>query len=117
MSPRGLGRGSGRSGSSRNRRKVSAKVTEKIAETIARKNREADTVYWLSFIPIGKTAPPLGKFHLPSPDDPWRIMLPGNPQSNPNFIPRAIREFEKKHNVKHWRDIATGFDCLHEYTG
>lgn len=39
-------------------------------------------------------------------DDPWCIRLPRNPKEDQQLIKEAIEEFEKKHNIKSWSEIA-----------
>ena len=99
----------------RSARKLTAKTKREIAIAASRSNREADTAYWLTFVPIGvDSAPPLQHL-VPSPDDRWRVMLPGNPKSNPEFIERAIAQFESNHSVGSWKELAERYYADERY--
>ena len=79
------------------------------AREIALQNREADTVYWINFVPIDEQAlPPLTTFH-PTNDDPWRIVVANNPESDSDTIQKAIAIFEHRHNICSWREISARY--------
>ncbi len=88
----------------RNRPKMSRDARKTLREN-TRLDREKDTIYWLVFEPKpGISVPTKEEFDLWS--DPWRVRLLGNPKRQPEIIEAAIREFESKHNVKSWTEIA-----------
>jgi hypothetical protein len=87
----------------------SAKQKKALSMETARRNREADTVYWVTFIPIGKQgAPKMTTIH-PEDSDPWRIRLSSNPRANPSVIEQAIKSFERRNGVKAWTEIASQY--------
>ena len=66
---------------------------------------ESNTVYWLVFTPkpgIVVSRDEQSKLF----GSPWRILLPGNPDNQPDFIQDAIRIFETNFNIKSWLEIA-----------
>lgn len=75
---------------------------------------ERDTVYWLCFVPKSGPAPSAQEDFDPSAS-PWCIRLFGNPKRNPDFITLAVREFETKHNVKSWEELAIGHNVYRRY--
>ena len=100
----------------RNSRKMPAKVKEQLAEDRRAANREKDTVYWLVFLPIHGIV-------TPSNEEAQRfvarfaIQLLGNPKNNPEFIEKAIGQFEAERGVKSWKELAVSYRIEALYEG
>ena len=85
----------------KSRRQIQQERTERERAT----DEEMDTVYWLVFTPQpGIVIAPDEQPH--QPPSPWRVLLPGNPEHNPELIQLAIIAFEQRFNVASWAEIA-----------
>ena len=103
----------------RNVRKMSAQVKQERAKRTGIANRELGTQYWLCFLPLTGFAI---QGSLPGSQeevDDWHarfnILLPGNPEKNPEFVDSAIKTFEANHGVKSWLEVAASHEIKKRY--
>ena len=99
----------------RNFRKMTAEVKEKLAQDKRAADHEKDTVYWLYFLP--KTAAILTQSQEEADlwKSQWRVQLPGNPENDPEMVPRAISRWEIDRGVNSWDEIAIRYEIKGTY--
>lgn len=99
----------------RHSRKLTADQANERSKVKAKIDREADTIYWIEFIPSdGKQTPRLTTRHPPD-DDLWRILIGANPDRRPDLLERAIRVFEERRHVTSWKVVAGDYLIRDDY--
>jgi hypothetical protein len=89
------------------RRKMQRKIAKERAQARNAADMERHTIYWVVFEPrTDVQVPPQEKNYW---IDPWRIRFTVNPQNDTELINQAIATFERKFNIKSWRELAVRY--------
>ena len=93
-----------------NSRKLTAKQKNIIERDRKLAAREADTIYWLQFVP--KEGSVVSRDDLESK---WKILLPGNPSLSHEYIEKAEVSFAFGSKSENWRDVAESHSVVTKY--